>query len=231
MKVKLITGYEYEEPVVEIKCKEVTKEVENVINTINKLIINIPGKKDGETFILKLDDIYYFETDTELGQVNLYTKKEKLKQIECFVLDMDGTIYLGNQLFEFTPKFLETVKKVVALSTDKAVNPVNLYGGTKLVSDKLFIAANAYAGTKDINFSIVRYGNVAGSRGSVIPLWIDQIRAGNPITITDGSMTRFIMSLEEAVENLKRSTRRYAKRQLTWFNKDTRINWIYKKKS
>ena len=63
------------------------------------------------------------------------------------------------------------VKKVVALSTDKAVNPVNLYGGTKLVSDKLFIAANAYAGTKDISFSIVRYGNVAGSRGSVIPFF------------------------------------------------------------
>lgn len=61
------------------------------------------------------------------------------------------------------------VKRVVALSTDKAVNPVNLYGGTKLVSDKLFIAANAYAGEKDVCFSIVRYGNVAGSRGSVIP--------------------------------------------------------------
>ena len=63
------------------------------------------------------------------------------------------------------------VRKVVALSTDKAVNPVNLYGGTKLVSDKLFVAANAYVGTKDINFSIVRYGNVAGSRGSVIPFF------------------------------------------------------------
>ena len=63
------------------------------------------------------------------------------------------------------------VKKVVALSTDKAVNPVNLYGGTKLVSDKLFIAANAYAGAKETCFSIVRYGNVAGSRGSVIPFF------------------------------------------------------------
>ena len=67
------------------------------------------------------------------------------------------------------------VKKVVALSTDKAVNPVNLYGGTKLVSDKLFIAANAYAGSKDTCFSIVRYGNVAGSRGSVIPFFHNKI--------------------------------------------------------
>lgn len=64
-----------------------------------------------------------------------------------------------------------SVKKVVALSTDKAVNPINLYGGTKLVSDKLFIAANAYVGDRDLSFSVVRYGNVAGSRGSVIPFF------------------------------------------------------------
>lgn len=94
-----------------------------------------------------------------------------------------------------------TVKKVVALSTDKAVNPVNLYGGTKLVSDKLFIAANAYAGSKDINFSIVRYGNVAGSRGSVIPFFHKMIReGGNSLPITDYRMTRFWISLTQGVE-------------------------------
>ena len=94
-----------------------------------------------------------------------------------------------------------TVKKVVALSTDKAVNPVNLYGGTKLVSDKLFIAANAYAGAKDINFSIVRYGNVAGSRGSVIPFFKNIIQnGGNDLPITDYRMTRFWISLEQGVE-------------------------------
>lgn len=93
------------------------------------------------------------------------------------------------------------VKKVVALSTDKAVNPVNLYGGTKLVSDKLFIAANAYAGMKDINFSIVRYGNVAGSRGSIIPLFNNIIKnGGNELPITDFRMTRFWISLEEGVK-------------------------------
>lgn len=93
------------------------------------------------------------------------------------------------------------VKKVVALSTDKAVNPVNLYGGTKLVSDKLFIAANAYAGSKDINFSIVRYGNVAGSRGSVIPFFYDKIAKGEKaLPITDYRMTRFWISLREGVE-------------------------------
>lgn len=94
-----------------------------------------------------------------------------------------------------------TVKKVVALSTDKAVNPVNLYGGTKLVSDKLFIAANAYAGVRDINFSIVRYGNVAGSRGSVIPFYHKIIQdGGTSLPITDYRMTRFWISLTQGVE-------------------------------
>lgn len=93
------------------------------------------------------------------------------------------------------------VKKVVALSTDKAVNPVNLYGGTKLVSDKLFIAANAYAGAKDVNFSIVRYGNVAGSRGSVIPFFHNIIKnGGTELPITDYRMTRFWISLQQGVE-------------------------------
>ena len=93
------------------------------------------------------------------------------------------------------------VKKVVALSTDKAVNPVNLYGGTKLVSDKLFIAANAYAGAKDICFSIVRYGNVAGSRGSVIPFFHNLIKnGGTELPITDYRMTRFWISLRQGVE-------------------------------
>ena len=93
------------------------------------------------------------------------------------------------------------VKRVVALSTDKAVNPVNLYGATKMVSDKLFIAANAYAGNKDINFSIVRYGNVAGSRGSIIPLFKNLIEKGEKeLPITDFRMTRFWISLPEGVE-------------------------------
>ncbi len=93
------------------------------------------------------------------------------------------------------------VKKVVALSTDKAVNPVNLYGGTKLVSDKLFVAANAYAGSKDVCFSIVRYGNVAGSRGSVIPFFRNIIQnGGKSLPITDYRMTRFWIDLQQGVE-------------------------------
>lgn len=94
-----------------------------------------------------------------------------------------------------------SVKKVVALSTDKAVNPINLYGGTKLVSDKLFIAANAYVGERDLSFSVVRYGNVAGSRGSVIPFFQNIINnGGTELPITDYQMTRFWISLEQGVE-------------------------------
>lgn len=93
------------------------------------------------------------------------------------------------------------VKRVVALSTDKAVNPINLYGGTKLVSDKLFIAANAYSGLKDTRFAIVRYGNVAGSRGSVIPFFRSLVQAGETeLPITDFEMTRFWISLEQGVQ-------------------------------
>lgn len=95
----------------------------------------------------------------------------------------------------------KNVKKVVALSTDKACAPVNLYGATKLCSDKLFIAANSYAGTKDIRFAVVRYGNVAGSRGSVIPFFQKLVAEGaTELPVTDIRMTRFWLKLEQAVE-------------------------------
>lgn len=91
------------------------------------------------------------------------------------------------------------VRRVVALSTDKAAAPINLYGATKLCSDKLFIAANNIKGDRDIRFSVVRYGNVMGSRGSVIPFFIEKRRSG-VLPITDPNMTRFNISLEEGVE-------------------------------
>lgn len=93
------------------------------------------------------------------------------------------------------------VKRVVALSTDKACAPINLYGATKLCSDKLFIAGNAYAGAKDTKFAVVRYGNVAGSRGSVIPFFQKLVEDGaTELPITDVNMTRFWLKLDSAVE-------------------------------
>ncbi len=95
--------------------------------------------------------------------------------------------------------FANRVKKVIALSTDKAAAPINLYGATKLTSDKLFIAANNYKGTHDIKFSVVRYGNVMGSRGSVIPFFIEKKKEG-VLPITDERMTRFNITLQEGVD-------------------------------
>ena len=95
----------------------------------------------------------------------------------------------------------KNVKRVIALSTDKACSPINLYGATKLCSDKLFIAGNVYVGSKDTRFSVVRYGNVAGSRGSVIPFFKNLLENGaKELPITDMRMTRFWLKLEQAVE-------------------------------
>ena len=92
------------------------------------------------------------------------------------------------------------VQKVIALSTDKAVNPINLYGATKLVSDKLFVAANNIVGKKNISFSIVRYGNVSGSRGSVLPLFLRLKKEKKKLTITHKDSTRFWITLNQSIQ-------------------------------
>jgi UDP-N-acetylglucosamine 4,6-dehydratase/5-epimerase len=112
---------------------------------------------------------------------------------ECVKTNINGAMNLIDACID------KGVKRCVALSTDKASQPVNLYGATKLCSDKLFIAGNSYAGRKNTRFSIVRYGNVMGSRGSVIPLFMEQAGTGE-VTITDERMTRFMISLEQGVE-------------------------------
>lgn len=115
--------------------------------------------------------------------------------MEAVKTNIDGAMSVINAALD------TGVEKVVALSTDKAVNPVNLYGGTKLVSDKLFIAANAYRGESGTVFSVVRYGNVAGSRGSVIPFFDNLIKSGaDELPITDFQMTRFWISLYEGIQ-------------------------------
>lgn len=115
--------------------------------------------------------------------------------MEAVKTNIDGAMNVVNAALDCG------LEKVVALSTDKAVNPVNLYGGTKLVSDKLFIAANAYRGQTGASFSVVRYGNVAGSRGSVIPFFHKLIEDGaTELPITDFRMTRFWISLNEGIQ-------------------------------
>lgn len=99
------------------------------------------------------------------------------------------------------------VEKVIALSSDKAANPINLYGATKLCADKLFVAANSYSGAKPTRFSVVRYGNVVGSRGSVIPLFLRARKTGR-IPITDPRMTRFWITLEQGIDFVFRCLQR-----------------------
>ena len=123
-----------------------------------------------------------------------------LKQVpscEFFPIEAVKTNILGTENV-LTAAIDEEVKSVVCLSTDKAAYPVNAMGTSKAMMEKVIVAKSRT--TKNTKICCTRYGNVMCSRGSVIPLWIDQIRAGNPITITDGNMTRFIMSLEEAVD-------------------------------
>ena len=112
---------------------------------------------------------------------------------ECVKTNINGAMNLIDACID------QGVKRVVALSTDKASSPANLYGATKLASDKLFVAGNAYAGGHETRFSVVRYGNVMGSRGSVIPFFMSQASTGK-LTITDTRMTRFMITLEQGVE-------------------------------
>ena len=112
---------------------------------------------------------------------------------ECVKTNINGAMNIIDACID------KGVKGVVALSTDKASSPINLYGATKLASDKLFIAGNHYSGGKDTRFSVVRYGNVMGSRGSVIPFFMS-IRDQKEMPITDNRMTRFMISLDQAVE-------------------------------
>ena len=114
--------------------------------------------------------------------------------MECIKTNIDGAQNVIEAALE------NGVKRVIALSTDKAANPVNLYGATKLASDKLFVAANNLVGKNDIKFSVVRYGNVVGSRGSVVPFFKKLICEGvKELPITDERMTRFFITLEDGV--------------------------------
>jgi UDP-N-acetylglucosamine 4,6-dehydratase len=112
---------------------------------------------------------------------------------ECVKTNINGAMNLIDACID------KGIKRVVALSTDKASNPINLYGATKLASDKMFVAGNSYSGSHDTRFAVVRYGNVMGSRGSVIPFFLS-IKDKGVLPITDERMTRFMISLEQGVE-------------------------------
>ena len=146
--------------------------------------------RDRDRVYRALDNVDYVVHAAALKQV----PAAEYNPIECIKTNIGGAQNVINAALE------TGVQNVVALSTDKACAPINLYGATKLASDKLFIAGNNYVGKGPTKFSIVRYGNVIGSRGSVIPLFIDQIKENKALTLTDPNMTRFMMTLEDAVD-------------------------------
>lgn len=184
-KPKKIIIYSRDEYKQFIMCNKF-KKYENIIRFF------IGDVRDKERLSRALNDVDYVIHAAALKQVPAC----EYNPIEAIKTNINGAMNVIDAVLDST-----SVKKVVALSTDKAVNPINLYGGTKLVSDKLFIAANSYVGNRNLSFSVVRYGNVAGSRGSVIPFFQNIINSGKKeLPITDYRMTRFWISLEQGVE-------------------------------
>ena len=158
----------------------------------NRMRFFIGDVRDGDRLRRALHNVDYVVHAAAMKQVPAC----EYNPIEAVNTNIHGAINLINASLD-TP----SVMRVVALSTDKAVSPINLYGGTKLVSDKIFTAANSYAGGRNSRFALVRYGNVAGSRGSVIPFFKEKLNEGNNILpLTEESMTRFWMTLNKAAE-------------------------------
>jgi UDP-N-acetylglucosamine 4,6-dehydratase len=152
--------------------------------------------RDGERLIQALNGVDYVVHAAALKQV----PAAEYNPMECIKTNIHGAQNV------IQAALANEVEKVIALSTDKAANPINLYGATKLVSDKLFVAANNVAGGHRTRFAVVRYGNVVGSRGSVVPFFRKQIATGcDHLPITDPAMTRFWITVQQGVEFVLRS--------------------------
>ena len=158
---------------------------------LHRLRFFVGDVRDGQRLSRALYDVDYIVHAAAMKQVPAC----EYNPIEAVNTNIIGATNIINAALDNS-----SVKRVIALSTDKAVNPINLYGGTKLVSDKLFSAANSYGGGRNARFSLVRYGNVAGSRGSVIPFFRQKLEEGaEALPLTDERMTRFWMTLDKSV--------------------------------
>ena len=156
----------------------------------NRIRLFIGDVRDSDRLKMAMKNIDYVVHAAALKQV----PAAEYNPMECIKTNILGAQNVIDACIE------NQVEKVVALSTDKAANPINLYGATKLASDKLFTAANNISGSNDLKFSVVRYGNVFGSRGSVVPLFLDYKDKGKKVyPVTDQRMTRFWITLDQAV--------------------------------
>jgi UDP-N-acetylglucosamine 4,6-dehydratase (inverting) len=164
-------------------------EMANKFDNSNQLRFFIGDIRDKERLFRALNGVDFVVHAAALKIV----PTAEYNPFECVKTNINGAMNLIEACID------NGVKRVVALSTDKASSPSNLYGATKLASDKLFVAGNSYTGGRQTRFSVVRYGNVMGSRGSIIPLFINKAKSGT-LPITDERMTRFMISLEQGVE-------------------------------
>jgi len=171
----------------ELKQKEISDELSDKERHILRFFIG--DVRDKERLIMAMQDVDFVIHAAALKQVDT----AEYNPFEFIKTNING----GNNIIEAA--LINNVKKVIALSTDKAAKSTNLYGATKLVSDKLFISANNFKGKKSTKFSVVRYGNVADSRGSVLPLFRKLFSEKKKLTLTDPRMTRFWITLDESV--------------------------------
>lgn len=162
-----------------------------------KLRFFIGDVRDKERLLRAFDGVDYVIHAAAMKQV----PASEYNPIEAIRTNINGAENVINAAID------RRVKRVIALSTDKACNPINLYGATKLCSDKLFIAGNSYVGDKDTKFAVVRYGNVVGSRGSVIPFFMNMRKSG-VLPVTDPRMTRFWITLNQGIEFVFKSLER-----------------------
>lgn len=164
-------------------------EMAKIFESDNRVRFFIGDVRDRERLYRALDGVDYV---VHAAATKIVPTAE-YNPFECVKTNINGAMNLIDACID------KGIKRVVALSTDKASSPINLYGATKLASDKLFVAGNSYAGGHQTRFAVVRYGNVMGSRGSVIPFFLS-VRDKGVLPITDDRMTRFMISLEEGVE-------------------------------
>lgn len=170
--------------------EEALFELQQRFNDDSRLRYLLGNVRDQDRLALAMDgvDVVFHTAALKHVSINEYNPFETVKT------NVQGTQNLVRAALE------EEVDSFVGISTDKASNPTSVMGATKLLSERLIIAANGYKGDRQTKFGCVRFGNVLGSSGSVVPIFLEQIRSGGPVTITDPNMTRFIMPIDDAVD-------------------------------
>jgi FlaA1/EpsC-like NDP-sugar epimerase len=167
------------------------------VGSIGKeLVKNILKMDVGAVRVLDNNETGLFDLGQELGSDKIRLLVGDVRDKERLQRAMEGADIVFHAVLNVALD--EEVEKVIVISTDKAANPVNVMGATKLLAERLTLSANSYRGNRRTVFSCVRFGNVIASRGSVIPLFMEQIRMGGPVTVTDPEMTRFIMDIPKA---------------------------------